>query len=233
MNTIQWVYCQARELNNRLETEALRRLKETEAFHTLPPDWDRIVTQQEQIEQALGLPHARKILEETTLALELFAIMWMNEQRTPEQTISSFVGAPITLQPRYYEPFLEVCMNLPESHESYPVPAFIQELAAFFEQQQQAAEDALRQNYALHESHLAFLEHALAHIQADRPEEAEATLLCFYTEEQQRLKDQARLQSILGREEQSPHRERHEALLHQLSKAIQQPRLRGEEEERP
>jgi hypothetical protein len=111
-------------------------------------------------------------------------------------------------------------MNLPEGQEQNPIPAFIQELATFLEQQQQAAEDALRQNYALHESHLALLEHALAHIQADRPEEAERDLLCFYSKEQQRLRDQARLQSILGREEPSPHRERHEALLRQLSEAM-------------
>lgn len=121
-------------------------------------------------------------------------------------------------------------MNIPEEN---PVPSFIKELAGFFDQQQQAAEEALRQNYVLHESHLVFLEQALAHIRADQPEEAEATLLHFYAEEQKRLKDQARLQSILGRQERSPHRERHEALLRQLSEAIQQQGLTGEEEERP
>ena len=232
MHTIQLVYRHAKEHNERLEAEAFRQLKETMAFNTLPPDWDCILAQQERIEHELDLPASRIALQEATDALLKFALAWVIQHGTTEQATLLRKALDISLT-YSHETFLEACMNLPEGQEHSPIPAFIEELATFFEQQGQAAEDALRQNYALHESHLALLEHALAHIQADRPEEAEATLLCFYTEEQQRLKDQVRLQSILGREERSPHRERHEALLRQLSEAIQQPRLTGEEEERP
>lgn len=119
-------------------------------------------------------------------------------------------------------------MNNPEEN---PIPAFIQELAAFFKQQQQAAEEALRQNYALHESHLIFLESALAHIRADQPAEAEAHLLRFSFEEERRLKDQARLQAELGKQERSPHQERQETLLRHLSEAIQQQKRTSEQED--
>jgi hypothetical protein len=212
---IQLVYRHAKERNERLEAEAFQQLKETEVFNTLPPDWDRIITQQERIEQALGLPDSRKTLREATDALLHFALAWIIQHGTTQQEVLFRKVLDISLT-YSHEGFLEVCMNIPEEN---PIPAFIQDLAAFFGQQQQASEEALRQNYALHESHLVFLEHALAHIQADQLEEAERDLLCFYSEEQQRLRDQARLQSILGREEPSPHRERHEALLRQLSEA--------------
>ena len=108
-------------------------------------------------------------------------------------------------------------MNLPAEN---PAPACIQDLAAFFDQQQQAVEEALCQNYALHESHLVFLEHALAHTQADQPHKAEVDLLRFYAAKQQRLIEQAKLQAAIGRREPSPHRERHKALLDQLSEAL-------------
>ncbi|HEU5382296.1 MAG TPA: hypothetical protein VFV38_43330 [Ktedonobacteraceae bacterium] len=119
-------------------------------------------------------------------------------------------------------------MNNPEEN---PIPAFIQELAAFFKQQQQATEETLRQNYALHESHLAFLESALTHIQADQPEEAEAVLLRFSSKEELRLTEQARLQAALGRQERSPHQERQETLLRHLSEAIQQQKRTGGQED--
>lgn len=114
----------------------------------------------------------------------------------------------------------EACMNLPENQDPSPIPAFIRELAAFFQQQEREAEEALLQNYALHETHLAFLEHALAHIQADQPKEAGMALRAFSTEEEQRRREQARLLSILGREEHSPHEERQEALVRKLLAAL-------------
>jgi hypothetical protein len=120
-------------------------------------------------------------------------------------------------------------MDTPEEH---PISACMQELAAFFEQQQQNAEEALRQNYALHEVHLKLLEEALGHVQADKPEEAEVMLLRFYTEEQPRFSDQARLQARLGREERSPHQERHEELLRQLFEAVQQQNHLSDKERR-
>jgi uncharacterized protein Smg (DUF494 family) len=114
-------------------------------------------------------------------------------------------------------------MNLPENKDPSPVPAFMREFAMFFQQQEREAEEALRQNYALHEAHLAYREHALAHIQADQPAEAEAALRCFSTEEAQRLNEQARLLAILGRQERSPHAERQEVLVRQLIAALPSP----------
>src|SRR5690348_9933352 len=114
-------------------------------------------------------------------------------------------------------------MKMPEDHDPSPAPAFLQEFATFFQQQAQEAEEALRQHYALHEAHLAYLEHALVHVQEDRPEEAEATLLCFLTEEERRMREHTRLLSMLGRKERSPHQERQDALVTQLNEALRHP----------
>ncbi len=124
-------------------------------------------------------------------------------------------------------------MTLPENQEPSPVPTFIQELATFFQQQEHEAEEALRQNYALHESHLALLELALAHIQADQTEEATTTLLRFYAQEQQRFREQTRLQALLRQAEPSPHRERYDAVLLQLAEALEQHRFTDGSEEHP
>ena len=120
-------------------------------------------------------------------------------------------------------------MNLPENQDPFSVPAFIQELATFFQQQDREAEEALLQNYALHAVHLAYLEQALIHIQRDQPEEAEAALLLFSTEEEPRLKEQTRLLSLLGRQERSPHAERQEVLVRQLIAALPSPDQSGGE----
>jgi hypothetical protein len=222
MNMIQQVYRQAKDCNDRLETEALRQLKQTDAYHTLPPDWDRIVAQQEQIEQALGLPVSRQNLRGATDALLDFALAWMIQHGTAEQATHFRHTLDLSMTSTH-EPFLEACMNLPENQDPSPVPVFIQELAAFFQQQEREAEEALLQNYALHEAHLAYLEHALAHIQADQPKEAGVALNAFSAEEGKRRREQARLRSILGREERSPHEERQEALVRKLIAALPAP----------
>jgi hypothetical protein len=219
MNPIQQVYRQAKAWNDQLEEEALLQLKQTDAYTILPPDWDRIVVQQEQIEQRLGLPASRKTLRVATDALLDFALKWITQHGTAEQT-ARYRQALDTLLPFSSEPFLEVCMTLPENQDPSPIPSFMQELVAFFAQQAQGAEKALLQNYAVHESHLAFLERALIHIQRDQPEEAEAALLSFSYEEEPRRREQARLLAILGRQERSPHTERQEALLRQLAAAL-------------
>ena len=109
-------------------------------------------------------------------------------------------------------------MNNPEENL---IPAFMKEFAAFFDQQHQEAEQALRYAYAVHEAHLIYLEYALSLLKHDELEEAAAALRRFFSEEEQRLYKQARLQSFLGRREQSPHHERQNTLLRQLSEAIQ------------
>jgi hypothetical protein len=111
----------------------------------------------------------------------------------------------------------------PENQDPSPVPAFLQELITFFAQQAQEAEEALHQNYALHAAHLVYLEQALIHIQKGLPEAAEAALLSFSTEEEPRRKEQTRLLSMLGWQERSPHSERQEALVRQLTAALPSP----------
>lgn len=125
---------------------------------------------------------------------------------------------------------VEASMRVPEAN---PVPAFFQEFAAFFVQHEQANEKALRRTYAVHEAHLALLEQALAHLHADQLEAAEAALRRFSSEEEPRLREQAQLQSALGRHERSPHQERQEALVRRLSEALERHRRTGGEGERP
>lgn len=119
-----------------------------------------------------------------------------------------------------------------KTSEANPIPAFFQECAAFFAQYEQATEEALHRTSALHEAHLALLERALAHLHADQPEAAEAALRRFSAEEEPRLREQAQLQSALGRHERSPHQERQEALVRRLSEALEHLRRAEREAER-
>ena len=149
------------------------------------------------MEQALSLPASRKTLRVATDALLDFALAWTIQHGIAEQTTRFRQALNLSLT-YAHEPFWEACMNHPENQDAFSVPAFIQELAAFFQQQERMAEEALLQNYALHAAHLAYLEQALVHIQRDQPKEANAALLLFSTKEEPRTINSVGSNTIQG-----------------------------------